>query len=201
MSRLSNAILMLELLSNNKKYSINELARILEVSERMVRCYKNDLEMAGIYIDTIKGKYGGYILTEKNNIPKFGFSKYDIELFEKITNDIVDDELKLKSNILLEKIKGVYQSKTVKASNIDIIKAEDSEKYNVLSRAIKENKKVVITYKSINENVLERKIHPCDMYLYNNINWYVSAFCELRGEIRQFELERIKDIKLLEEKY
>ncbi len=40
MSKLSNALLMLQFLQNGRKYSIKELAEKLEVSERMIRKYK-----------------------------------------------------------------------------------------------------------------------------------------------------------------
>ena len=43
MSKLSNVLLMLQYLENGKKYSVKELARKLEVSERMVRIYKEEL--------------------------------------------------------------------------------------------------------------------------------------------------------------
>lgn len=59
MSKLSNTLLLLQLLQNGRKYSIKELASKLEVSERMIRKYKEELEYAGIFIDTIKGPYGG----------------------------------------------------------------------------------------------------------------------------------------------
>ena len=44
MSKLSNCLLMLEYLENGRKYNIKELAEKLEVSERMVRSYKEELE-------------------------------------------------------------------------------------------------------------------------------------------------------------
>lgn len=44
MSKVSNVITMLELLQSGRKYSINELSNKLEVSERMIRVYKEDLE-------------------------------------------------------------------------------------------------------------------------------------------------------------
>ena len=44
MSKVSNALLMLEYLSNGRKYSINELATLLEVTPRMIRSYKDDLD-------------------------------------------------------------------------------------------------------------------------------------------------------------
>ena len=70
MSKISNVLLMFEYLSTGRKYSISELAERLEVSPRMIRVYKDELEKAGIYIDTVRGPYGGYILRQNANLPK-----------------------------------------------------------------------------------------------------------------------------------
>jgi len=70
LSKVSNVLSMLEYLSTGKKYSIKELADILEVSPRMIRVYKDELEKAGIFLDTIKGPYGGYVLNQKVNMPQ-----------------------------------------------------------------------------------------------------------------------------------
>ena len=69
MSKLSNTIMLLRLLQNGKKYSIKELANELEVSPRMIRLYKNELECAGIYIESIRGPYGGYYLNQNIRLP------------------------------------------------------------------------------------------------------------------------------------
>ena len=60
MSKLSNVITMLRIMQNGRKYSIKELSEKLEVSPRMIRQYKNELEEAGIYLESIRGPYGGY---------------------------------------------------------------------------------------------------------------------------------------------
>ncbi len=70
MSKLSNAITLLRLLQNGKKYSIKELASKLEVSPRMIREYKNELELAGIFIESLRGPYGGYYLTQEVKLPE-----------------------------------------------------------------------------------------------------------------------------------
>ena len=69
MSKISNVLTFLTLLQSGRKYSISELAQELEVSERMIRVYKEDLEKAGIYIDTIMGPYGGYVLNQSVRLP------------------------------------------------------------------------------------------------------------------------------------
>ena len=70
MSKLSNTIMLLRLLQNGKKYSIKELAELIEVSPRMIREYKNELEYAGIYIESIRGPYGGYYLNQNIKLPE-----------------------------------------------------------------------------------------------------------------------------------
>ena len=67
MSKVANMLNMLQILKDEKIHSIQELAEKLEVSERMVRQYKVELEQTGIYINSITGRYGGYKI-EKENI-------------------------------------------------------------------------------------------------------------------------------------
>ena len=91
MSKLSNCLRMLNLLNSGRKYHISELSKKLEVSERMIRQYKDELEIAGIYIDTIKGRYGGYVLKQHFNIPKIFFSQEEIDLLDTIKDIYLED--------------------------------------------------------------------------------------------------------------
>lgn len=84
MSKISNVLLLLQYLENGRKYSIKELSDKLEVSERMIRLYKDELEKAGIYIDTIMGPYGGYVLNQNIRIPSRKFSIYDYKFLSKL---------------------------------------------------------------------------------------------------------------------
>lgn len=70
MSKISNMLNMLQILKDEKIHSIQELSEKLEVSERMIRQYKLELEQAGIYIYSITGKYGGYKIEKDNNFLK-----------------------------------------------------------------------------------------------------------------------------------
>ena len=84
MSKISNVILMLQYLENGRKYNIKELSEKLEVSERMIRVYKEELEKAGIYIDTIMGPYGGYVLNQSIRIPTRKFTKDDYDFLHNL---------------------------------------------------------------------------------------------------------------------
>lgn len=79
MSKIANMLNMLQILKDKKIHSISSLAENLEVSERMIRQYKLELEQAGIYLKSFTGKYGGYQLDENNN-----FLKIENEIKEKM---------------------------------------------------------------------------------------------------------------------
>lgn len=70
MSKIANMLNMLQILKDEKVHSIQDLAKKLEVSERMIRQYKLELEQAGIYINSITGKYGGYQIERENSFLK-----------------------------------------------------------------------------------------------------------------------------------
>lgn len=194
MSKISNVLLMLQYLENGRKYSIKELSEKLEVSERMIRSYKEELEKVGIYIDTIMGPYGGYVLNQSIRIPSRKFTLDDYKFLKNLT---VKEEDKEKLEIIADKVHGIYFNS--KKENIEL--EEDTKKsYNILNRAIKEHKKVKINYYSYTHGIQERIIRPYDMFLYNT-GWGCAAFCELRNDLRHFELKRINNIELLEEKF
>lgn len=195
MSKVANVILMLQYLQNGRKYTIQELSEKLEVSPRMVRVYKEELEKAGIFVDTIMGPYGGYVLSQNIKIPSRRFTKEDYE-FLKILSLASDEAEKL--NLIADKIYGAYMDN--QTDKIEL-KKDEKNNYNVLTRAIKEKRKVKINYFSLTDNAKrERIIRPYDLFLYPN-GWGCVAFCEFRNHLRSFELKRISDIELLDETF
>ena len=79
MSKVANMLNMLQILKDKNIHSISSLAERLEVSERMIRQYKLELEQAGIYLKSYTGKFGGYQLDENSN-----FLKIENEVKEKM---------------------------------------------------------------------------------------------------------------------
>ena len=198
MSKISNVITMLQLLNSGRKYSIKELSERLEVSERMIRVYKDELEKAGIYVDTIMGPYGGYVLRQSVKMPIRKFKVNDYEILDKYISLEKDELEKEKLMLLKDKIYGIYVSS--KSDDNIIAKDDNQNKYNILTRAIKEKRKVKINYYSYNKGENERVICPAEMFLFSE-GWYVAAFCLKKNDIRHFELKRIIDLELLDEKF
>ncbi len=156
MSKISNVISMLQILSSGRKYSINELANTLEVTPRMIRVYKEELEKAGIFIDTIRGPYGGYILNQHVSLPK-----------ENCQDKLNMSEL-------------------------------DKKIYNIITKSLKEKRKVELTYLSSDGVVRIRIIHPHDLYVHEH-NWYIPAYCQYCKSMRHFQFKNVKDIKILDD--
>ena len=101
--------------------------------------------------------------------------------------------------MLKDKIQGVYIGSKKEAKELNLTETVQ-RKYNLLTRAIKERKKVKITYYSYNKGENNRVICPAEMFLFQD-GWYVAAFCLMKNDIRHFELKRISNCELLEETF
>ena len=86
----------------------------------------------------------------------------------------------------------IYDEKSKYISNIDLSTPGEIEK--IITNAIDKNDKIEIVYNDIDGGQSKRIIHPLNIFKYND-DYYVTAFCELRNDIRHFELNRIANIK------
>ncbi len=199
MAKLSNLIMMINLLKNGRKYSIKELSEKLEVSERTIREYKLFLEEAGIYIETLRGPYGGYVLKRDVNLPKIDFNQNDIELLKIVIPNIKDINLIEKVHNLSNKINNCIIEENNK--NVKLIADENELKvYNTISKALKHNYKLKIKYYNIQHGNSIRTIYPLALYLFQN-EWWCSSYWEEKDDMRQFHLKRILNAEIIEETF
>lgn len=183
MGKLGNTLAMLKILETGRKYTVNELASKIEVSPRMIKIYKNELEKAGIYIDTINGIYGGYVYNHKNNYD-VSFSISDVSCLEKIIPQL-ENKNKNEAEQLLEKIKTI-----VIYSDSDTINKHDSQelknKYNIVSKSIKDNVDLKIEYKN-----KIKIITPHNISFYKE-NIYLTGYSKSDEDLRTYNLSEIK---------
>ncbi len=199
MAKLSNLIMMINLLKNGRKYSIKELSEKLEVSERTIREYKLFLEEAGIYIETLRGPYGGYVLKRDVNLPKIDFNQNDIELLKIVIPNIKDVNLIEKVHNLSNKINNCIIEENNR--NVKLIADENELKvYNTISKALKHNYKLKIKYYNIQHGNSIRTIYPLALYLFQN-EWWCSSYWEEKDDMRQFHLKRILNAEIIEETF
>lgn len=181
MGKLGNTLAMLKLLETGRKYSIKELSKKIEVSPRMIKEYKVELEKAGIYIDTIYGVYGGYVYNKKNNY-EVSFSINDVKILERIIDKLPDKE-KQDLEYLLEKIKTIViysEHQSVKENP-----EETRMKLNYLSRAIKNNSEISIIYNGKNKLLIPHNISYYKDFI------YVTGFSKSDDDLRTYNLSEI----------
>lgn len=196
MGKFSNMLFMVDLLNTGNKYSIKELSQKLGVTERMIRYYKEELENNGIFIESFKGPNGGYFMIDKvkNYI---SFNKYDVQLLENVSKVLEKSNFPFMKSYkdLLEKVKNMYSIAEEKSKFIvDIKSLDNNEIFNIVKSSIKKQESINIEYRNIDGTISKRTIHPLQLFNYKDIN-YVTAYCELRKDIRHFEIERIESIK------
>lgn len=195
MAKFSNLLVMLELLNTGRKYSIKELSSYLEVSERVIREYKLFLEEAGIYVETIRGPYGGYILRKNVNVPALLFNNKDVEILKEVIENIHDSSVESDLKNIKNKMSNNFLYDENR--NTQFINSDDELKvYNTLNKAIKYNYKVKIKYYNLQHGESIRTIYPLGMYLFQD-EWWCSSYWEEKDDMRQFHIKRILECEIL----
>lgn len=210
MGKVNNALRMLAIIRSRKKVTRKELAEELEVDIRQITRYKEDLEYAGVTITEIKGRYGGYILENKDYLLNLELSDNENLALSKTKDFLSGQGLHFYNNLTsaVEKIKAInpkdnnYNSENVYSKGIKI-KAnheEESQRWITINDGIINSRKVKIKYMDSKGKITERIIHPYALYTYYGSNYFIGK-CEERDALRQFKLVRIKNFELLKDKF
>lgn len=190
MSKISKNIKMLDILSSGRKYTCKQLAEILEISPRMVRLYKDELEKEGIYIDTFLGKDGGYQLRSQIELPSILFNKNDIEIIDMaIKNCSNDEELE---NLMNLKQKIVNYCKLINHEG-DFLEEEKRQILDDIQKSIVKKQCIRIEYCSKGSKK-QRKVYPKQIYKYDNLIMIVVQYSEDKSDLRHLNLNRIDKI-------
>ena len=190
MSKVGNALLMLNILSSGKKYTIQELSSILEVSPRMVRTYKQELEKSGIYIDTIYGPNGGYVYTNKEDI-KFEFVVEDLRILERLRyisnkHKILTDKELVDLDVIIDKMRFMTIISKISCENIET----DSRILDKVHDALKNEEKVILETKKGKSVIFA----PMYINIHKGIHYFTGLVKEINS-LRTYSINEIKNIK------
>ena len=203
MSKVANMLNMLRILKDGKKHKMKDISEQIEVSPRMVKQYKNELEQAGIYIDSKRGVYGGYSLNDELNNIDVGLTSHELTKLKEMesyfdrNNDFIE---------IIRKIFNSYEKNITEDNSKKINRITETGKFDLkniymnMRKAINGRNKVDIKYFSNESGVSQRVIHPAEMFYYLD-EWYVAAFCEKKNAIRLFKLNDIIRYEVLDKKY
>ena len=190
MSKISKNIKMLDILSSGRKYTCKQLAEMLEISPRMVRLYKDELEKEGFYIETFLGKDGGYRLQSQIELPSILFNQYDIEIIDNaIKNCSNEEEL---PNLINLKQKIVTYCKLVNDDE-DVLEKEKRQILDDIKKSIIGQQSIQIEYFSKGMKK-RRAIYPKQIYKFENLIMIVAQYSEDKNDIRHLNLNRIDKI-------
>lgn len=210
MSKTSLSIQMLEILYSRNIVSIDELARLLDTNPRNIPEYKKELERAGYIIDTIPGRYGGYVLNKKYNFPSVRLTGTEkeglMQGFDYLLsrNDFMrrDDYSKAMAKISAALMVTEAPENTLVANRFPLAmpQKEIEARYTTMSYCIANKMAIEIEYLSLSNEVSKRIFHPYKLFMYNNA-WFAIGFDEKRQDFRYFKLNRIQSFNITNQKF
>ncbi len=208
MGQISNALSMYFLLRSRGKMKTSELADKLEIDKRTISRFRDELEIAGIYIDSFTGKYGGYKLSNKNIISECYISDQEYNSLLLIEKYLKDCKHVANKDItsLTEKINCVKKTERITCdefnnhlnkvtlSNINH-EAERKKLLDIHSASLLKNK-LIIKYNSLTSGLTERIVRPYATFEYKG-DMYFAGYCEKKNTILDFKmLGRVKLVSI-----
>ncbi|ADB42685.1 helix-turn-helix transcriptional regulator [Spirosoma linguale] len=209
-TRLSRLVALLTLLQTKRMVTATELANRFSVSTRTIYRDIRALESGGVPIVTHEGK--GYSLLEGYRLPPILFTREEaIALLtaEKLASRLTDAATAQLSGAAMDKLRTALRHsdrdylETMAPRILVMEPASASERpntYQQLVTAVTAHRVVRITYQAAETGEsTDREIEPIGLYL--SQHWHVVAFCRLRQAFRNFRLDRISSLALVDESF
>lgn len=198
------------LLLARKKVSAKYIADRYELSLRTVYRYIDELSLADVPIYNVRGRNGGYAISDTYKIPATFLTD---EESEKIITTLTQINKELGSNVIETAItklsavsKGGEESLSLNLGNLIIdgtawgTVGVYTETLKLIQQAIESKNLVTISYVNREGEASERVIEPHLLALKQGL-WYTYAYCTLRKEFRLFKVGRIEKAKLLNDTF
>ncbi|MEO9885163.1 MAG: YafY family protein [Balneola sp.] len=205
--------LMLMLQQGKSRKTVQEFAEYFDVSKRTI--FRDFNALQEINVPITWDKYSGYGVMPGFKIPPLMFSSHELatiivglnfvksQVDENLVEDAKGVEVKIQ-NVLPDELKQFMES-LQKRTVIDPYLKFGSEKkkggnWYVISSAISQKKRIQFFYDAKSGDKKTRKIDPYLLVFYQD-HWNVIGFSHLRGDFRNFILDRVSKIEILEEEF
>lgn len=210
-NKIANCIRILTLLQKNGRMTREQLAMAINVDKRTVHNYITDIYEAGFQIETITGRYGGYILHSKPSriLASMTSEEYAVclqadkflEQKQFVNHDIFRQAIDKIALANSAREVNVYTSHTLEQymSNAEVCEA-DKRYFHIIEDAIRDRHKMKMVYNSLRSGESCRTIHPYGTFAYQSA-MYVVGYCERRNQVLYFKLARIKELKVIAHTY
>ncbi len=213
MNRLERLSAILIHLQSKKVITAVEIAERFNISVRTVYRDINALIEAGVPVGAEAGI--GYFLVEGYKLPPVMFTTQEatsLIIAEKLIDSFPDRFTKTYFQDALFKIKAVLKGQLkdhleLLSENMRVFhgnKNLEQKEYIYLQEiqlSIVNKKAIEISYYvPSREQLTKREVEPVGICFYMN-DWHLIAWCRLRGDYRDFRMDRIKAVKQLDERF
>lgn len=212
MNRIDRLTGMILLLQSHRVITAEQIAAHFEMSMRTVYRDLAALGEAGVPIVAEAGV--GYSLMRGYHMPPVMFTEHEAAaLFTsgEVTEQIADDTLRGALRSALLKVKAVLpkdrQDQLTRLKNAVGVwlstrrKEDDQIAVMPLQQAVIHRRCINLAYNAGNRGeITSRVIEPLGMMFYAR-EWHLIAFCRLRGEFRDFRLDRMQRWEVLTERF
>jgi len=211
MNRIDRVSAILIHLQTKKFVTAEEIACRFEISKRTVYRDIRALEEAGIPIGAEAGK--GYFIVDGYHLPPVMFTREEASamlMAEKMVEKLTDLSVSNHFQSAMYKIKAVLPDREKQFiddlhANIEVfysLKSDFPNNYlSDIHHALANHLTITIDYQSFSKGEMtqNRTIEPVGLCFYS-LGWHLIAFCRLRGEYRDFRVDRINRLNLNTEK-
>lgn len=211
MNRSSLCIKMLQILNAHDFVTTKELAERLETNPRNIIEFKKELEVAGYVIESVKGRYGGYRLVDKAELPKIRLSESEKQAMNDAYSYLRNHSDFLNISEYTRAYEKIKSSLTFNSNQSDIFFHENNQKVNdgikemiqLCEKGKKDNLAITFEYKSLN-SMDYQNIEFCPYEIMNiQGDYYCIGYSKTKHDFRiyKFSNARMRNMKILNKKF
>ncbi len=194
--------------ARKRPVTAQELADLLEVSVRTIYRDMMDLTLSGV---PILGEAGvGYMLDKDYMVRPLMFDVGELDalmLGARMVQSWSDPQLAKMAGAAMDKISAILPTELQEAmmdsalfSPVGQRREKITIDFNAVRKAIRTQNKVDFHYERLNGEQSTRVIRPLGLAFFGPV-WLLLGWCEKRDDFRNFRLDRISKLTVLEEKF
>jgi predicted DNA-binding transcriptional regulator YafY len=209
MRRADRLFQLVQLVRGRRLSTAEWLAGRLEVSLRTVYRDVADLQHQGV---PIEGEAGvGYRMRAGFDLPPLMFTTGEAKALVacvRLAQPRLDTALARDADDALTKILGVLpaaaraaaEGLAVYAIDLGGLDIATRERLKVLREAFEARRVLRLDYDSLDSVRSERRVRPLGVFFWDAV-WTLAAWCELRNDFRNFRVDRIVAVQVLDERF
>ncbi len=209
--KIERLLTMTILLLNRRKVTAKELAEQFDITVRTVYRDIETLNASGIPVISYQGYEGGFCIADNFKMSRQLLTFDDITSLLSLLKGVNQTLQNKDVDSVIEKITALIPSERedeyeVHSNSliIDITpwgsRATIDQLVTAMHSAVNESRKISFGYTTSGGGLSTRTVEPHTMVM-KNFSWYLLGFCNLREEFRVFKLVRMKDCKVLDERF